>query len=136
VTPENADAWDSFKTAHLIFAPFANIGWSHYDKMAEMCPQIAKGTHVLNAAGSQFTQLSSDSDQNMQSQSMDHSSQSTQLESSQLSSNNSSSHIIHDPDDSDIELDESMCPEPSQSTVNPVTLCVYLLSCLGLIFFF
>ncbi|KAF9071249.1 hypothetical protein BDP27DRAFT_1163163, partial [Rhodocollybia butyracea] len=48
VTPDNADAWDSFKTAHPIFAPFANVGWPHYEKMAEMCPQVAKGAHVLN----------------------------------------------------------------------------------------
>ncbi|KAF9030514.1 hypothetical protein BDP27DRAFT_1531777 [Rhodocollybia butyracea] len=81
VTPENADAWDSFKTAHPIFAPFANVGWPHYEKMAEMCPRVAKGTHVLNVAGSQFTQLSSDYDQSTQSQSTDPSSQSTQSQS-------------------------------------------------------
>ncbi|KAF9066537.1 hypothetical protein BDP27DRAFT_1227373 [Rhodocollybia butyracea] len=105
VTPDNANAWDSFKTAHPIFAPFANVGWPHYEKMAEMCPQVAKGAHVLNITSSLFTQSSSDGDllTLSQLQSMDPFSQSTQSESSQTTPTESSSQFIDVPDDSDHE---------------------------------
>ncbi|KAF9043463.1 hypothetical protein BDP27DRAFT_1434920 [Rhodocollybia butyracea] len=61
VNPSNADTWVTFVAAHPIFAPFANKGWPHYEKMSEMVPKIARGLHVINIASSQFTTAASQS---------------------------------------------------------------------------
>jgi hypothetical protein len=122
VTPENADAWDSFKTAHPIFAPFANKGWPHYEKMAEMCPRIAKGTYVLNVASSQLMQQSHDDDQLTQSQSTETldsqaSSDNPSSRSTRSASTGASSQALTIPDDSDDELEESVKPGALRSSV-------------------